>query len=342
MSMWRKVLLGLGGLMGVAFVGVAGLVGFAAVTADSMLQYPDWPAPDVKASTDPDVIARGKYLAHGPAHCATCHGGSTNRDDPASILNVTNLDGGLDFAMGPIGTRYARNLTPDPETGIGRFSDAEIARAIRSGVLPSGELSIFMALSQGNYSDEDVAAIVSYLRSLPPVKKEVPPGEYYIMAKVFLRYGLFGFDPRPVEGPSGVQAAAEPTVERGQYLAENAAFCRGCHTPYDPATFTPNGPAFSGGTPEASHGEDHDFEFAPPNLTSASVGYTGRTTEDAFVARFKSAGRAHKSSIMPWESYSTMTENDLRSIYRYLRTVPPVEVDTGPPYRKIGSWKQGS
>jgi hypothetical protein len=105
----------------------------------------------------------------------------------------------------------------------------------------------------------------------------------------------------------------------------------------DQATFKSNGPAFSGGTPEPSHGADSDYEFAAPNLTSAPTGYVGRVSEEGFVARMRS-GRVHKSSIMPWECYGAMSDADLRSIYRFLKTVPPVDVDTGPAYRKIGSY----
>jgi mono/diheme cytochrome c family protein len=161
-----------------------------------------------------------------------------------------------------------------------------------------------------------------------------------MLAKVFLRLGIFQMHPRPVEGPTHAQPSELPTLERGRYLAEHAAYCKACHTSYDPATFTLNGPPFGGGLAEASHGEDHDMEYAPPNLTSSRFGYVGKVDEDAFLARFR-AGRAHASSIMPWESFSTMTESDIRGIYRYLKTVPPVEVDTGPGYRKAGSWPEG-
>jgi hypothetical protein len=239
------------------------------------------------------------------------------------------------------GRQQPRGPFGDPETGIGRYSDAEIARAIRTGVLPDGELSVFMTISQGNPSDEDLVAILSYLRSAPPVRNEVPRGTWSLLGKVLLRAGMFPFKPRAAEGPKGAPAGVEPSVERGRYLAEDLAFCEACHTPFDMATFEHNGPPFSGGTPEPSHGEDEEFEFAPPNLTSSPVGYTGRLDEDAFVARFKVGGRVYKSSVMPWESFSTMTESDIRSIYRFLRTVPPSDVDNGPPYRKLGTWPPG-
>jgi mono/diheme cytochrome c family protein len=152
---------GLFAVLGLGVLGVSGLalfVGYAVATGESGLQYPETPYPTVVASADPEVIARGRYLAHGPSHCATCHS-TDDRDHPDKIL-TSPLQGGLAFVMGPIGTRYAPNLTPDPTTGLGRYSDAEVARAIRTGVRPDGSLSIFMA-GQSELSDEDLVAVLS-------------------------------------------------------------------------------------------------------------------------------------------------------------------------------------
>jgi hypothetical protein len=79
------------------------------------------------------------------------------------------------------------------------------------------------------------------------------------------------------------------------------------------------------------------MEFVPPNLTADPSGYTGRVSEDAFVARLRT-GRSITSSIMPWESFKIMTDVDLRSIYRYLRSLPPVHNALGPSHRKKGTW----
>jgi mono/diheme cytochrome c family protein len=335
MKSWKKVLRGLGMVLGglLLLLGVAVLYG--AATGEAKLQHPAWPAPELVASKDPEVIARGKYLAHGPAHCSMCH--TTDDIDHPEKVATTPFSGGLEFAMGPIGTRYGRNLTSDVETGIGRLTDAELARSIRSGVMSDGELSIFMSMAVGELSDTDLVAVMSYLRSLPPVKKAVPRGEWGVLAKVLTAFGIFQLAPRSVEGPAHVPPGDEPSIERGGYLAKHAALCGACHTPTDPTTFKPNGPPFSGGTPEASHGADSDYEYAPPNLTAAPTGYVGRMAEDVFVARMR-AGRTHLTSIMPWECYVTMTDADLRSIYRFLKSVPPVDVETGPAYRKIGSF----
>ncbi|MCK6528432.1 cytochrome c [Myxococcota bacterium] len=335
MVAWKKWLKVGGGTLGGGSAMLGGVVFWAGTTGEQDLQFPDWPMPELAASTDPEVIERGRYLAYGPAHCAICHTGE-DRDHPERVMQEP-FDGGLEFAMGPLGTRYAPNLTPDPETGIGRYTDAEVARAIRTGVLPSGELSVFMSVSVGELSDQDLVAVLSFLRSLPPVRNEVRQGSWSFLTRAFLRLGLFGLEPRPLEGPAHVPPGDEPSVERGKYLADHVAFCQGCHSPVDMATFRVTGPPYSGGNVEPSHGADTEFEYAPTNLTPSPTGYVGKVDEDAFVARLR-GGRQHLTSIMPWENFGTMTDADLRSIYRYLKTVPPVDRDTGPGYREIGSW----
>jgi mono/diheme cytochrome c family protein len=333
MSRLRKVGIGTAVLVGFVLLLAGGAIGFAAATGESKLSFADTPAPTITASTDPEVIERGRYLVRGPAHCAACHS-SDDRSSPEKVLTAP-LSGGLSFDMGPMGTRYARNLTPDRETGIGRYTDAEIARTIRTGVLPSGELSIFMLLAAADLSDDDVTAVLSYLRSIEPVRHAVEPGTWTLFAKVMLTYLFPPMEPRAVAGPRHVPAGEEPSLARGEYLAENVMLCGLCHTAMDPNTLQIVGPRFGGSLPEANHYEEGDMEFVAPNLTSHPTGVTGKLTEDQFVARLR-AGRVHRYSSMPWENFGIVTENDLRSVYRYLRSVPPVDADVGPTYRKIG------
>jgi mono/diheme cytochrome c family protein len=332
--MVKKLAKGLGILVAIVVLLAGGYVAFASATAAGRIAFPSTPFPAVTVSKDPAVIERGRYLARGPAHCVSCHG-DYERTHPESVSDATAMSGGMEFAMGPIATFYAANLTSDPETGIGGRSDAEIARAVRSGVMHDGNLSLLMRFGAAQPSDEDLGAIISYLRTLPPTKRAVTKGSYGVLGKAMLP--IFSLKPRAAAGPAGVQAGDEPSVERGAYLAEHVALCAGCHTPVDMKTFEPNGPKASGGNAEGSHGADADMEFQPPNLTSDPSGYTGRASEETFLQRLRS-GRAIPSSIMPWESFKTMTDVDLRSIYRFLKTLPPVKNDLGPIYRKKGSW----
>lgn len=319
----------------VLLLGAIAAGAYLASTADARLSAPQTPMPDVAASTDPAVIARGRYLVRTVAHCSQCHA-DYPRMEPAKNTHDSTLSGGFEFAMGPMGSFYAANLTPDGETGIGQRTDPELARAITTGVLHDGSISIFMRYSAANLSNEDVVAVISYLRSLPPVRHVVPPGAPTTIGKIAISFMNITPDLSPL--PEHVEKGAEPSLERGRYLAENVALCVACHSEIDMATFQPTGPKAAGGNPDPSHGDDPDMEFVTPNLTSdPKTGITGKLTEDQFLARLKH-GRIHVPSVMPWENFTRMDDSDMRSVYRYLRSLPPVERDVGPTYRKQGSF----
>jgi mono/diheme cytochrome c family protein len=324
-------------LVGVLVVALVGLVAYAGATADGRLQFDDAARPTLAATADAALIAEGSYLVHGPAHCAQCHS-TADREHP-ELISTTPLQGGLAFAMGPLGTRYARNLTPHPTTGLGNVSDADIARTLRTGVMHDGELSFFMRYSAANLSEHDIVAVISYLRSIAPVDNAVDPGSWALFGKVLLTYAFPPLTPRPGDAPEYVAEGSAPSVERGEYLAQSVMLCTSCHTEFDMATFEPVGPTAAGSLPDPSHGSDHGMEFVAPNLTSHPTGITGQLSEDAFVARLR-GGRVYASSIMPWENFAATHENDLRSVYRYLTSLPPVDADRGPTYRQAG-WVAG-
>ncbi len=332
MTTRRRVWKGIGITLAALVLGMVGLVGYAAARGGAALARPETLGPELAASRDPALIEEGRYLVHGPAHCAQCHSAS-DRAHPEQIRD-TPLRGGLAFAMGPLGTRYARNLTPHA-TGIAGLSDAQLARAIRTGVTHDGEVSLLMRYSGARLSDHDLVAVMSYLRSLEPVANEVPAGEWTAVAGIVFTLVLPEITPHPVEGPAHVPAGEAPSVARGRYLAENVMMCAACHTAMDPETLAFTGRPYAGSLPEPSHGADHDKEFVAPNLTPHATGITGQWSEDQFVARLR-GGRIHISSLMPWENVSSTNENDLRSVYRFLRTVAPVETNLGPSYRQLG------
>lgn len=325
-------------VVGFAVLGLVGLiaaaVAYAGLTTHGRLQFPDTAAPKLKAVSDPAVIEQGRYLVHGPAHCSQCHS-TDDRNHPEKVKDAA-LRGGLSFAMGPLGTRYAVNLTPH-DTGIAKLSDEQLARTIRTGVLHSGEISFFMRIAAANPSEEDTVAIISYLRSLQPVANQVPEGQWYLFGKVLMTYAFPKLEPRQGPAPKHVPASDTPSLERGKYLANNLMKCIDCHSKVDMSkSFDPIEPLGGGSLPDPSHGDDDkDMEFVAPNLTSHATGITGRMDEAAFVARLR-AGRAFKSSIMPWESFAAATDADLKSVYRYLKSLPPVDNDVGPTYRRKG------
>jgi mono/diheme cytochrome c family protein len=267
------------------------------------------PYPAVAASTDPAVIARGRYLAYGPAHCVVCHAGPD-----------AQLSGGREFPAPP-GIFRVPNITPDSATGIGRRSDAELARMLRHGVRADGRSAVPFMAYQG-VSDDDLVAVISFLRSQPAVSHAVPDHELNLLGKAVLAFLI-----RPV-GPVAVPPRHSPpeaaTVERGAYVAGSLADCAGCHTQRDMMDGSFTAPRFAGGNPMEVEGKP-GVVVAPPNLTpDPNTGRIASWTEEQFVARFR-AGPTIPGSPMPWSAFGRISDEDLRAIFRYLRSLPAVE-----------------
>ncbi len=289
----------------------------------------DWdvPSPDLHAVSDPAVIARGEYLVLGPAHCVECH--VQNVDEYLKSLEGgvrPALKGGFAFPIGPLGTLYSKNITPDPETGIGRVSDPHVARMLRHGVRPDNKASIPDFMPFSDMSDDDVVAVLSYLRAQPPVRNVVPENQWTLLGKV-MKVFISAAKPRLDGHPPKVAPPQAATVERGEYLARSVANCGGCHSPFNEMTGALTGPRFSGGNlmePAPLPGVDTSLWFRPPNITplagSALSNFPDRAT---FVARFKNGGRKYEGSPMPWDALSRMTEEDVGALHAFLHTLPP-------------------
>lgn len=317
----------------IRLVGLAGVLlvaGFAIFIATRQNLRFDPAAPEVAASADPAVIERGRYLVRIAADCASCHGDPTHSGEAGGDVP---LSGGNAWHLPP-GVFRAPNITPDPETGIGRATDASIARALRHGVGIDGRALLPFMEMQG-LADDDLAAIVSYLRTQEPVSHAVPPHEYTLLGRIVRATALA--DPvGPAEPPPPVAPRAVG-IETGRYLAGSVSNCWACHTERSPSTGGLLSPRFSGAK-SMPGGAGSDTVWAPPNLTPDPR--TGRLMqlgldEDGFVERMR-AGRVLPGSPMPWDVYRRMSEDDLRSIYRFLMSLPPVENDIGPGVRVAG------
>jgi len=279
-----------------------------AVMARQNLKY-DAPYPSIKASTDTTIIARGKHLVFSSAHCINCHS-QKNPDSLIALGQDVPLSGGVLFDVG-IAKIYSKNITPDKETGIGKYTDEEIARVLRYGVHPDGAPVLdFMPFH--NTSDEDLTAIISYLRSQKPVRNVIPENTYGVMGKVVKAFMI-----RPV-GPDGEVPKTvdrDTTAAYGKYLAVDVAECNGCQTKRDLAgKFT--GEPFAGG---------NEIEgFVTPNLTPDPTGRTYNWTQQNFIERFR-MGKLYPNSPMPWNSFKRMTDDELKAIYKFLRSTKPVK-----------------
>jgi len=305
MRRFKKILKWIGSILLVLIVGVT-----VVVMARQNLKY-DAPYPNIHASADSTVIARGKHLIFSSAHCINCHS-NHNPDSLVALGQDVPLSGGVLFDVG-IAKIYSKNITPDKETGIGKYTDEEIARVLRYGVHPNGAAVLdFMPFH--NTSDEDLTAIISYLRAQKPVRNEIPENSFTVMGKV-----VKAFMVKPV-GPDGeVPKAVRPdtTAAYGRYLAVSVAECNGCHTKRDMAgAYT--GDPFAGG---------NEIEgFITPNLTPDPSGRIYNWSQQNFIDRFR-MGKLYPKSPMPWNSFKRMSDDELKAIYHFLRSTKPVKTE---------------
>jgi mono/diheme cytochrome c family protein len=280
------------------------------------------PYPEIKASNDSMIIARGKAIIYGPAHCANCHAPAELEEQVNRGIEVP-LSGGQVFDL-PIGKIYTKNITPG-KTGIGNMTDAEFARALRYGVSRNGK-ALFDFMPFHNTSDEDLVAIISYLRRQAPVENEVPEKKLNLLGKAVNAFLL-----KPV-GPSGevpVSIKRDTSVVYGKYLANNVANCRGCHTNRDLMTGAFTGEDFAGGLKMEAVTDSGTYSLTTPNLTPDATGRIKGWSQEQFIRRFR-MGKLIPQSHMPWGPFSRMSDDELKAIYNFLQTVKPVHNEVKP------------
>lgn len=279
------------------------------------------PAAAEKVEATPERIAHGRYLVKHVSICFDCH---SERTDAYGLPFKPGREGVGGFVWNPQigfpGVLAASNLTPDPETGLGKWTDGEILRAMREGVDREGN-ALFPIMPYGHFrhmSDEDAKSIVAYLRTLAPQRYEKPKKALNMPLPIIEK-----FIPQPVTAPVPPPAPGE----RGKYLVTIAA-CSECHTPKDDKGNALPGEELAGGfemhTPQ--------FRVVTANITPHPSTWMGRATKEEFIGRFRAfrdytaanapAAPKGKNTLMPWIAYSGMTDEDLGAIYDYLRTVP--------------------
>jgi mono/diheme cytochrome c family protein len=263
------------------------------------------------------LVARGRYLAVA-ADCEACH--TTGETPPYA--------GGLAFKT-PFGTLYSPNITPDKNTGIGAWSDADFLKAMHEGVGRHGQ-RLYPAFPYAAYSyltDDDVLAIKAYLFSLAPVTNAAPEADlrfpYNQRWLMVFWSGLFKPKQRfqPVSDRS-------PEWNRGAYLSEALAHCGDCHTPRNLMQALDNGNKFGGTLVDG---------WRAYNITADSATGVG-SWSDAELAEYLSTGHAkgHGTASGPMAqavhlSFEKMTPGDIRAIVTYLRSVPALKSPSAPP-----------
>ena len=274
----------------------------AVVAAAFALNGPTGPASAAGPTTE--LVARGKYVFATAGGCA-CH-------TPPDAVGLNA--GGMKFDLF-IGVVYSRNITPDPQTGIGAWTDAQVTNAIRRGERPDGSklFPIHPYKYLGNIADDEIEALVAYLKSVTPIKSSVPARSLKI----------------PVPSltiPIASKVAPRDGLARGAYLAGGAGHCTECHTPrrFD---FSPDDAKFLAGGPGPQRSR-------AANITPHGETGIGRWTETQ-IAQFLRTGvkpsGQEASSLMRTVITGTsaglkdLTEADAAAIARYLKTVPAIE-----------------
>ena len=259
---------------------------------------------DIKVAGTPEQIARGEKLAQ---ICAGCHAAD-------SQLPLSGTDFAAKFALPPLGTLYAPNLTPSGD--ITDWTDGEVIRAIREGVHKNGRsLLIMPAENFRNLSDDDVQAVVAYLRSQPATGGPTPSNQFNLLGAVFLNLSDF----RTAQQPVGSVTAPQPgTPDYGRYMVDVIG-CRSCH-----------GDQLQGKVDSGQPGPPPG-----PNLTQI----VPQWTEEQFMTFFNTGQLPDGGTVpiltlpsgfteplMPWpEVRAATTDDELRAMYAYLHSLPPVE-----------------
>jgi mono/diheme cytochrome c family protein len=257
-----------------------------------------------------DVIARGRYLTRA-ADCEACH----------------TREGGQPFAGGrafksPFGVLYSPNITADPETGIGAWSDADFLRAVHEGIAKDGE-RLYPAFPYESYTllaDEDVLAIKAYLFSLPIAHATAPPNglRFPFNQRWLMRIWAAFYNPGQRFQPHEDRS---PEWNRGAYLVEALAHCGACHTPRNLVQALDNRRKF-GGTVITG--------WRAYNITADPVSGIG-SWSDPELAEYLQSGHAggHGSAGGPMAeevavSSSSLTSDDLQAMVAYLRSIPAI------------------
>ncbi len=323
MKSWmNRVLRILSLVVGVLVILLVGVVVYVNASWDSPDQRP---VPSMTAPHDSVTLAHGEFLFKFTTTCWGCH----------SNVNDANSSpfGGRPFNLrevGPgFGMFYTPNITPDVETGIGGWTDGELVRAIREGVGKNGR-KLFplmpMATLHG-LSDDDVLAIVAYIRSIPPVHNKVPPHDLTFATKALFTFGLVKPEV-PVTGP----VTAPPkgvTAEYGRYLANHQALCADCHTPRnlsDGSFYFDS--LFAGSSISFGDAGQASFEAFAPNLTPDRETGIGGWTEEQFLLAVQVGMTPDKrvlSPEMPYHAYVKWDEDNLRAVFLYLKGIPAIK-----------------
>ena len=286
----------------------------AVVTLAVVLDAATQSLPQFVWAAQTDQITRGRYVfaLAGGCGCHTAEGGQVNA-------------GGRPLKT-PYGTFYGTNITPDPAHGIGQWTDQQIIDSIRLGVRPDGSVvsPVMPYPAFSGMSDEDVTALVAYLRSLPAASRANQSHDLQVpFAGLAMRVWRWLFF-TPLTPPA--KAPAEG-VERGRYISEHVAHCQECHTPRT-RTGTLDRALYLAGNAAGIDGE------VTPNITPDKQTGIGDWSEDDIVSLLQTGFLPNFDNVqglmalviegVPEGGYKDMTKEDALAVVHYLKSVPAI------------------
>lgn len=255
-------------------------------------------------------VQRGEYLVNSIMTCQNCH---TPRGEKGAMNFSKDLSGGLTFDEPPFKVT-ASNITPDPETGIGKWSDADIKKALQEGVRPNGS-AIATVMPYPYYkvlTPGDLNSIVAYLKSVKPVVNKVPDPIYKMPVHP---------ETVPNAGSAMSEADMKDKVKRGFYLV-TIGHCMECHTPRVKGELQFKTGYGAGGQNFPGPWGDSVSRNITSSKTKGIGGWSDAEIKRAITHGIRKDGSRLKPP-MGYPMYAKMTNEDLDAVVAYLRTVPP-------------------
>lgn len=275
-------------------------------------------------------VERGDYLVNAVANCMHCHADRDFKKFSGPTVPGTEGKGGQRKGV------FVSNITP---TTLGNWTDEEIERVITTGITNTGD-TLFPTMPSMSYkylTKYDAESIVAYLRTLKPLPDSVtkrdlshlPPGRLASLYHDLTINDIYQVLDQPLE----------KELLKGKYLVTIGG-CLACHTNIDTKLFAfKRDSVFAGG--QFSNKPGNNFKVKSANITPDTTTGIGLWTEEMFLAKFKlykdkeayDYDPGKYNSEMPWTIFANMTDDDIKSIYRYLRTVKPIK-------NKVTKWPQ--
>lgn len=326
--------------VGLMFLGIGSLAAKQAETLAVQSVLDTEPIPRT-----PERMARGKYLVEGLLQCPLCHSENDFSKRPIEVVAGKKLGGfvfpNVELDLPKPNLVVAPNISPDREYGAGTWKDADFVRALRQGIGHDGR-TLYPLMPYYYFrqlSDEDLAAVIVYERSVAPVHIKRPKTHLTEQLKQ-------AFQPLPP-----LEHVPDPDhsdrVKYGEYLV-GAGHCDGCHTPTDEKGNPIPGMYLAGGAPLVGNWEGGTklLTVNALNLTPDASGIS-YFNEAMFLDVIRNGGFKTRplSNIMPWAYFRNLSDDDLKAIFAYLRTIKPVchNVDNTEPakYCKVCKTKHG-